>query len=345
MESLIERFGLAAGVVVAAAAIGLILDRLVVARVRAVARKQGWLGGEAVARSLRGAATMWLTLAALWWAVIRVAPNARTEQFLLRLLNVAIVLSVTVVAARLLGRMVRLYTDKSETPLPSTSIFVNLTRLAVLLLGGLIALRALGIEITPLLTALGVGGLAVALALQDTLGNLFAGLQIIASKQIRPGDFIRLQTGEEGWVEDVTWRITTMRQISNDLVIIPNSMLASSLITNFTKADQEHSVKVPVGVSYASDLDHVERVTLEVAREVMGAVEGGVAEWEPVVRFTGFGDSAIMLHAVLRARSYADQFPLQSEFVKRLHLRYAAESIEIPFPIRTVRIAEKHSAP
>jgi small-conductance mechanosensitive channel len=192
------------------------------------------------------------------------------------------------------------------------------------------------VSITPLLGALGVGGLAVALALQDTLANLFAGVHILASKKVQQGDYVALDGGQEGYIVDINWRNTTIRQIQGNLVVVPNSRFADAIMTNFHQPAQDMSVLVPVGVSYDSDLDEVERVTLEVAREVLKEVEGGVPDHEPLVRFNGFGESSIDFSVILRSREFGDQYRLVHEFIKRLHRRYGAEGIEIPYPIRTL---------
>jgi small-conductance mechanosensitive channel len=114
--------------------------------------------------------------------------------------------------------------------------------------------------------------------------------------------------------------------------------LASTIITNFSLPAQEVSVMVPVGVSYGSDLEKVERVTIEVAKEVMREVHGGIPEFEPYIRYHTFADFSINFNVILRAREYIDMYPLKHEFVKRLHRRYKTEGIEIPFPIRTVHM-------
>jgi small-conductance mechanosensitive channel len=119
-------------------------------------------------------------------------------------------------------------------------------------------------------------------------------------------------------------------------VILPNNRLAQSIVTNYNLPQQEMSVLVAVGVDYASDLAHVERVTKEVAAEVLRTVEGGVPEFEPLIRFHTFADSSINFNVVLRGKQFTDQFLLRHEFVKRLHVRYAQEGINIPFPIRTL---------
>jgi small-conductance mechanosensitive channel len=228
----------------------------------------------------------------------------------------------------------------AQASLPSANLIPNLARTGVLLLGALVLLQQLDIQITPILTALGVGGLAVGLALQDTLANLFAGIQILVSKQVRVGDFIRLSSGEEGYVTDITWRYTTIRQLPNNYTIVPNAKLSSAVTSNFTMPDPEQSVLVQVGVSYASDLEQVERVTIDVARSVMQTVEGAVPTHEPFIRYHTFADSSINFSVIMRGREYTSQYLITHEFIKRLHVRYQHEGIEIPFPIRTVHLTQ-----
>jgi small-conductance mechanosensitive channel len=206
--------------------------------------------------------------------------------------------------------------------------------------GFLVILQALGISITPMITAMGLGGLAVALALQDTLANLFSGIFIIASKQVKPGDWVELDSGQKGYVADVTWRNTTIKELPNNMVIVPNSKLASTTITNYHQPVQEMALRIEVGVSYESNLGKVEQVTVDVAREVMRTVEGGIPEFEPLIRYHTFDDFSINFTVILRVKEYVDKFLVRHEFVKRLHERYGHEGIEIPFPIRTVHMKQ-----
>lgn len=248
--------------------------------------------------------------------------------------------AATLILARMAARFVRFYAEKGKGILPPTSIFTNLTRLAVLALGGLIILQSLGVSITPILTALGVGGLAVALALQETLSNLFSGLHILLSRQVRPGDYVKLDSGEEGYVTDISWRNTTIRQLPGNMVIVPNAKLAGAIVTNYYQPDKEMAVLVQVGVGYDSDLPKVERVTIEVAREVLQKTEGGVENFEPFIRYHTFADFSINFTVILRVKEFVNQYLVKHEFVKRLHARYQKEGIEIPFPIRTVHMKQ-----
>lgn len=248
----------------------------------------------------------------------------------------ALVAIFTLGVAKVSGQLVHMRALSHSGTSASASIFVNITKAIVLALGLLLVLNGLGIAVTPLLTALGVGGLAVALALQDTLSNLFAGVHILASHQVQPGAYILLDNGMEGYVEDTNWRNTVIRQTSNNLVVVPNATLASSILTNYYQPDQEMSVLVPVGVSYDSDLEYVERVTIEVAREVLRAVDGAVPDYDPLVRYTTFADFSINFNVILRAAEATKRSVITHEFIKCLHRRYKAEGIDIPYPVQTV---------
>jgi len=249
---------------------------------------------------------------------------------------VVFILSLSLLTSRLVALLLRMYMNRYRQEMPAVSLVVQASKVLVLLVGVIIALDKIGIAITPILTALGVGGLAVALALRDTLENLFAGFHVLASGQIKVGNYIRLEGGEEGFVEDITWRNTVIRQPSDNLIIVPNSKLSSSIVINFHKPDSELAVIVPVGVSYDSDLEKVEKITIEVAKEVQKEVEGAVPDFEPFIRYTAFGDFSINFNVILRAKDVPSQHILRHEFIKRLKRRYEEEGIKIPFPIREV---------
>ncbi|NPU82857.1 MAG: mechanosensitive ion channel family protein [Syntrophaceae bacterium] len=315
---------------------GLAADALSRRTLRRIVRRTGWEGGNVLRTALLRMWVYWLTLAGAYAALHNVPVSSHVFDLLEKGILTLAILSVTLFLARLTVGAVNLYSSRAGGVFITTTLFANVAKGLVLILGVLVILQTLGISIAPLLTALGVGGLAAALALQDTLSNLFSGIQIIASRQIRPGDYVKLAGGDEGFVHDITWRSTTLRAMPNNMIVIPNAELAKARITNFDLGESEMSVVVPVGVSYDSDLERVEKITVDVAKEVLGETEGGVPEFDPLVRFTAFGDSSINFNAVLRVRTYADQFPVRHEFIKRLFRRYREEGIEIPFPIRTV---------
>jgi small-conductance mechanosensitive channel len=262
--------------------------------------------------------------------------------YLSRIIHIVIILSVTIAVANLTGKIFRNYIQKSNLPFPTTGLAYGILKGTILIIGFLIILSVLGISITPLLTALGVGGLAVALALQDTLANLFAGIHILVEKSIRVGDFIKLETGQEGYVEDITWRTTRIRMLPNNMVVIPNKNLAQSVVTNYYLPEKRMSLLIPIGVSYSSDPEQVERVLIEEAKNAAGEIPGLLANPEPFVRFIpGYGESSLDFTLICQVQEFVDQYPVQHELRKRIFKRFREEGIEIPFPHRTVYLREE----
>jgi len=291
-----------------------------------------WQWDEVAVRAVRRGLPFWSALVGLYVAIGLWPIEARWSQAVIRVIFVVGWLSLTVVAADMASKLVRLYSSQFSPAMPVTSITQNIVKLVIILIGALMVLNGLGIPVAPLLTALGVGGLAVALALQDTLSNLFAGFYLSVSHQVRVGDYVKLDSGQEGYVDDIGWRATKVRMLPNNMVLVPNNKLAQAIIINYYLPSRDLAVTVDLGVAYGSDLARVERVTCEVAKTVMKDVPGGVPEFEPAVRFHTFGDYNIQCTVVLRAKEFADQYLLKHEFIKRLHVRYRAEGIEIPYP-------------
>ncbi|GAA3822385.1 mechanosensitive ion channel family protein [Streptomyces phyllanthi] len=308
------------------------------------ATRTRWGGDDVIVDALR-TLVPWGAIAGGAASAAAVLPLTRTVGHNVnQVLTVLLIFVTTITSARLIAGLVHTLTQSRSGVAGSATIFVNITRVVVLAIGFLVMLQTLGIPIAPLVTALGVGGLAVALALQDTLANLFAGIHILASKTVQPGDYIRLSSGEEGYVTDINWRQTTIKELSNNLVIIPNGQLAGTNMTNFNRPEQEMTLLVQVGVGYDSDLDHVERVTEEVVAEVMTEITGAVPDHEPAVRFHTFGDSRIGMTVILGVGEFSDQYRIKHEFIKRLHKRYRSEGIRIPAPRRTVMFQPQGAA-
>ncbi|MFI1761023.1 mechanosensitive ion channel family protein [Streptomyces sp. NPDC020800] len=329
-----------AGIALAAGLVLAFLSRMLLRWLAKHAKRTKWSGDDVIVDALRSVVP-WAAIAGGAASAAAVLPLTRTVQHHVnQILQVWLIFVVTLSAARVIAGLVRSVTQSRSGVAGSATIFVNITRVLVLAIGFLVVLQTLGISIAPLLTALGVGGLAVALALQDTLANLFAGVHILASKTVQPGDYIRLSSGEEGYVVDINWRQTTVRQLSNNLVVVPNGQLAKTNMTNFTRPEQRLTVLVQVGVSYDSDLDHVERVTSEVIAQTMTEIAGAVPDHEPAIRFHTFGDSRIGFTVILGVGEFSDQYRIKHEFIKRLHRRYREEGIHIPAPARTVALQQ-----
>ena len=255
---------------------------------------------------------------------------------------ISVVVVVLYALQRLTNALIRWYSQEvaartrsrlDEKLLPLVRRFLSVVIYGI---GALLILDNLGIELSPLLAGLGLGGLAVALALQPTLSNFFAGTYVVADGAISVGDFIELDGGAMGQVVDIGWRTTRINSPAGNVVIIPNSKLVDTIVTNYQAPTPEMNAVISCGVSYDSNLAQVESICLEVSRETIRELPDTVVvkEFEPVLRFREFGDSNINFIVVLRAKDRGNTFLLTHEFIKRLHARFAAEGVEINYPVR-----------
>lgn len=317
--------------------VGWLVRRLVLRALGAWTTRTGSRAGLILTQALRGPILIWTVILGVHLGIQTSELPARYTAWSAKVLLVLWIVSLTLMSMRLAGNLVRHYGDQVPGALPVTTLTQNLAQLAVVLLGIVVLLRALGLEITPILTALGVGGLAVALALQDTLSNLFAGFYMAIARQIRLGDYIKLNTGEEGYVTDISWRSTTIRGLGNNTVIIPNAKLAQAIVTNYYLPDKRMSASVQVSVGYDCDPEQVERVLLELAMEGAREIPGMLAEPAPGVSLDpGFGESALGFTLGFQVAEFADQYSVRHHLRKRILKRFREEGIAIPFPARTV---------
>ncbi len=236
------------------------------------------------------------------------------------------------------------YTNRSEALKNSGGILRGILRGMILCIGILVILGTLGISVTPIVASLGISSLAVALALQPTLENFFSGVQIILDKPFRVGDYIELDSSEQGFVEKIGWRSTWIKMLPNNTVIVPNSLISKSKLINYYYPQKELSVPVEVGVHYDSDLEHVERVTLEVAREILKSHKWGIDDYDTFVVFHTFDSSSINFTVMLRAQEYFNRFFIKSAFIKALHQRFNQEGIVIPYPIRAINYDQERTS-
>ena len=233
----------------------------------------------------------------------------------------------------------------ASTPAANTSSWaLPLARRSLLLVVAVMAimvsLDVLGINITPLIAGLGIGGLAVALAIQPTLSNLFAGTYVITEGVVNPGDYIDMDGGVSGYVVDVNWRSTRLRTWGNNLVIIPNSRFADSVITNYSKPDEHVNVYLTCGVAYESDLARVEQVGHEVMERVVGQHAGAVVEYGVYFGYESFGESNVDFWLFVQAKDRLASFEVRSELIKQLHAQLAEEGITINYPVRTLHFPD-----
>jgi len=262
-----------------------------------------------------------------------------THPLALRVLPALGVASVTLATAAVATRLVVVYGPRTSPSLPVSGITHTIVRIVITTLGVLVIIRSFGYDITPMLTALGVGGLAVALALQEPLSNLFAGIFTALAGQIRIGDYIKVDPGVEGHVVDFTWRSTRLRQLAGNLIVVPNAKLAQAVVTNFSFPSADMGISLEFTVDAAGDLAHIERVILEVASEVQRAAGDAVMNVEPSLRYQGFTDTGVRCAVGLRVRDFVDQFAVRHELVKQLQERFAREGIALAIPSMRVAAA------
>jgi small-conductance mechanosensitive channel len=313
---------------------------------------RSWIGrkpsraGQGLFDALRGPTHIWNFILAAHFAIQSSAlPHSVTAKAP-EVLQVLFIASLTMMFMRVAGELVLQFGEQVPGAAPVATLTQTLAQLVVVILGVLVILRVIGIEITPYLTALGVGGLAVALALQDTLSNLFGGFYVAMAGQVRLGDYIKLNTGEEGYVTDIGWRSTVIRTLGGNLIIVPNAKLAQAMVTNYWLPQKAMGISVQVGVSYTSDIDLVERVLLEVGKQAAAEVPGMLADPAPSVMLDpGFGDWSLNFQLGFQVAEFSYQTSVRNEVRKRILRRFRAEGIEIPFPTRTIHTMEEPPRP
>lgn len=329
------------GIFIAIVSAGYLLRRYLLSQLSRWVRKTDSRAGDAILSAVRAP---FLVLCIMLGIYVALEFSNLSKSFVDKAdkgLSILAVFAVAMVTANILCGFTRIRAERIESVLPVTSITENIIRIVVYGAGGLIVLNGLGISITPILATLGVGGLAVALALKDTLSNFFAGFHIVVTKQIRVGDYLKLSSAEEGYVNDISWRTTKIRTLAGNLVLVPNAKLTELIVTNYTLPDKDMAVLVALGVHYDSDLTKVERVTCDVAAEVMREVPGGVPDFIPFIRYHTFGASSIDFSVILRGKEFVDQFLIKHEFIKRIHQRFEKEGIVIPYPIRALNYEQE----
>jgi len=298
-----------------------------------------WLGPTSALHVLltavRFPSLLWCIVVGLFVAIQTVDPALLPRRMAIQLnltLEAAVILSATFTVAAVLGTLVAAAGERRALGVGVTGLARAAVRVFVLVIGGLIMLDVLGVRITPLLTALGVGGLAVALALQDTLSNLFAGVHLLADRPIRVGDYVKIAETIEGHVLDVGWRSTRVRTLGNNVMIVPNKRVAESVIVNYDMPERRMSLGVPVSVVYGSDPDRVEGVLVDEAKRAAGEITGLLSEPPPQARLIpGFGLYGLDFTLSCQVASFVDQYAVQSELRKRVLRRLRAEGIDILF--------------
>ncbi|HZO40393.1 MAG TPA: mechanosensitive ion channel family protein [Methylomirabilota bacterium] len=325
---------------VAASLLALLLRAILLMLVR---RWSGQDGRGALARAIRLPSVLWSIVFGIWVGneVARQTDRlpVRVSHQISVLLEIAVILSVTITVSNIFTTLVQTASERRALGGAVTGLGQSVARGVVFITGLLVLLSALGIQIAPILTALGVGGLAVALALQDTLSNLFAGVHLLADKPIRVGDYVKVADNVEGHVVDIGWRSTRVRMLQNVVVTIPNKRVAESTITNYDMPESRLAVPIRIAVDYGADAELVERILLEESTRALDEVPGLLGEPAPSARLIpGFGEYSLDFTLTVHVKSFTDQFVVQHELRKRVLTRLAAEGVRIPVQVRGVEL-------
>jgi len=341
--NLIKNAVISVSVFVAVFVVLLVIRKVVFGSITRWARRTATKADDLFLDAIRSPSFFWIVAISLYVALDTSSIQQRYVNYGLKALYIVVILSITLASANLISKLVQNALEKkSATGTPVTGLSRTIIKAVVFALGGMIIANGLGISITPVLTALGVGGLAVALALQDTLSNLFAGMHILIENPIRVDDYIKLDSGEEGFVADIGWRTTRIRQLANNTVIVPNSKLLQSNIINYYLPEKRMSLLISIGVSYDSDPEQIEAILVEEAMAGAAEIPGLLSEPAPFVRFIpGFGDSSLNFTLICQVSEFVDQYLAQHELRKRIFKRFRKEGIEIPFPQRTVHLKQQ----
>jgi small-conductance mechanosensitive channel len=335
--SMLPAWALPLGIVVASVLVGLVAHLVVVRLLSKAAARTTTAIDDLLIAAVRRLIVPWAVLGGLAVAARSVEMSDRVADVVDKSIVVGVILTITMAFSSFVTGLVARHASHAGATFATVTLTQNLARAVIVLLGVLLVLVNLGISIGPLLTMAGVGSLAVALALQPTLSNVFAGFNLALSRTLRVGDYVELEDDRKGWVTDIGWRATTIRDQQNAMIVVPNSRIADMVTINHALPDPSQAVLIDIGVATDSDLDHVERVALELGRQLQRDVRGAVRGHEPTFRFREFGASTIDARLSLRAEGVDAGLDLRSEAIKRIQSRFAQEGIDMPFPHLVLR--------
>lgn len=259
-----------------------------------------------------------------------------------RILDALIILTMAIIVVRIsniiLDEVVKKYAKKTKSDLDDELLPLShkVVRILIFVFAFMWILTLYGVEIGPVLASLGIAGLAVGLALQPTLGNIFSGISIVSDKSIRRGDRLRLESGEEGIVYDIGLRSTKIETFDKQVIIVPNSQLANGRVVNYARPDIRSRIALDVSVAYGSDIDKVKKVLLNCVKIIPKDLVD--EDKEPVVYFTNMGDFALTFKLIVYIKNYKDKFVNEVKLREHVYKELKKNKLEIPFPTQTVYV-------
>ena len=274
----------------------------------------------------------WTVLGALYFECEDLPWRPRATLLAQNIVASLLIASVTLVLVRTISALIQTYGTTSAAGVGGTTLIRYLAAVVLLFIGTVSILALFGISVVPAITALGIGGLAVALAFQDTLANVFSGLNLTLAGQVRVGDFVKVGTDVEGFVVDIGWRATTLRTIAGLVIFIPNKKLAETVMTNYTR-EPGMSIELLFRVEIACDPERVESIVVDEVQQAAEELPGIRTDVPALVRFRAFGEWALEFAAYVDILNFQDRMYLRHELMKRLYHRLKREKIAVPVPL------------
>lgn len=315
------------GIVLSVLSVSLVIRHWILGRLEKVADRKPHSIARVLREDLGTPTLLWCLAISVDVLLSAIELSPRAEKIGHSLVVSFLILSLTMVASSVLTRTMYRYGEQHNLPFAVAGLSRTLTSALVFAIGLLILLGFLGISITPVLTALGVGGLAVALALQDTLANLFAGVHILVERPIAVGDFVRLSADEEGMVADIGWRTTRLLTGANSTVVIPNKTITSGNLLNYSMPAVEVGVWVPVVLALDADVMKAQEIAIAAAL----ATEGVSAELSPVlIADPGMTPTHLQFRLSFRVPSQTRAGIIKTQVVMRILDGFRKEGIPLP---------------
>ena len=288
--------------------------------------------------------SLWLSLEAVYPDMIVISGYSEFDIFVTLMLAVLGLMLASIADAVLVWYGIEIRTDKRKVREKDVFPFVrNVFKVAIVMVFAVFILHRLGFETGAIITGLGVGGLAVALALQDTLSNFFAGIHILVDKPFKEDDYIKLEGGIEGTVKQIGWRTTRLVTLAQNEIVVPNTKMAGSVLENYCTPQELSGVLYQIGVDYREDIDTVEKLITDTLHDVAKKV-GIIDESTIWVRFDSFGDFSLDFKFGFLVRGYLSRFGVQKEVFRELFYRFRKNDINIPFPVRVIYNKEEPKA-
>ncbi|WP_339669869.1 mechanosensitive ion channel domain-containing protein [Dasania marina] len=256
-----------------------------------------------------------------------------------QLLTFIVMLVITYIAAKIINKVFHRLTHKdSSMTVAHLYIIGRFAQYSIYVVGFVLAVSALGIDMSKLALMASALGVGIGLGLQGIVNNFVSGLAILLERSLKVGDFIELDTGLTGEVIEIHMRATLIRTNDNVDILIPNAELTNGKVINWTLEESVRRFRIPFGVAYGSDKDVVKKAVLEAASSVQYTLDNEGRE--PIVWMTGFGDSSLnfTLGVWVTAEQVKRPTALTSDYLWAIDDALRKYKIEIPFPQRDLHI-------